>query len=178
MPVLTALYAQEARLPTYTPPHLQLIAATGPAAQRQYWRHVANRACLALLADTRELPLRVPSAADSTEPPDEAPRVQVGTDVFLVRVEPVMYSIASARPITTAPLRLRLHVLPDALMDRLQLQTLRAWPPQSSTEPLFRYHRAQQRLVTRDGLSGDMVALFERLLAPHAGEMLRAFGGD
>ncbi|WP_293913721.1 hypothetical protein [Deinococcus sp.] len=165
-------------MPTYTPPHLRLIAATGPAAQRQYWRHVANRLALSVLADSRELPLRAPGAADSTQPPHEAPRVQVGTDVFLVRVEPVMYSVASARPITTAPLRLRLHVLPDALMDRLQLQALRAWPPQTTTEPLFRYHCARQRLVTRDGLSGDMVALFERLLAPHAGEMLRAFGGD
>lgn len=52
---LTLTRPQEAHTLTSAPlPALRVVVPTEQAAQRQFWRHVANRLCLAILADARE----------------------------------------------------------------------------------------------------------------------------
>jgi hypothetical protein len=145
------------------------------AAQRQFWRHVANRTCLAVLADAR-YPASTPRpGTDSTRPPLEAPRAPVGSDVFRVRAEPIGIQLAGQLT-QTQPLELAVLVWPRTPGTRLTLATLRDWPTPETTEPLFRYRAHHQTFERRTGLSGDIVYLFETLLAPHAAELLGAMG--
>lgn len=159
-------------MPKHEPPRIHVTASTREAAQRQYWRHVANRACLAILADQRHPVLTArQGSTDSTRPPQEAPHPGPGTDLYRVRVEPIQINDTE-----TDWLQFDLLAEPTRPGNVLTLATLRDWPAPQSTEVLFRYWSARQQLVRRDGLSGDIVYLFEILLWPHAEEMLWAMG--
>lgn len=177
---MTAAYALplEARLIQSPPqPRLTVQATDHAAAQRQLWRHVVNRAALAILADARLPdalpPLTVPA---STRPPEDAPRIPLGGDRYRVRAEPIGITLGGTLR-RTLPLDLIVWVAPTSPGNRLTLATLRDWPAPQTTEPLFRYDSHRGQLRPRPGLSGDMVALFEVLLAPHARELLAALDG-
>lgn len=158
--------------------HYVVIGARTPqAAQREYWRHVANRACLAILADSR-LPAVPPRpVAPSSTPPSGPPRPVVGGDVFLVQAEAIQLTI-SGKLTQTQPLTLEMRVDPAQLSvpARLSLQTLREWPTPQTVDALFKYRRGTFGFERRRGLSGDMITLFEELLRPHAAELLGALG--
>ncbi len=163
-------------------PTLRLAVPASQAAQRQYWRHVANRLALAILADAREPILTARTGSTNpTRAPSAPPRAPVGSDVYLLRAEPVELHLTATRAvIITEPLMLRVFVHPGVLpgvAQRLALATLREWPTPTTTEPLFPYMRDRQQFRVRPGLSGDMVALFETLLAPHAADLLAAMEG-
>lgn len=165
---------------THLPPPLPRLRVRVPdreAAQRQLWRHAANRLCLSILADVR-LPADLPrlTVPASTTAPTEPPRTPLGGDVFRVRAEPLEI-VLGGRTLTTAPLVLPVRVAPTGQGARLTLATLRDWPAQLTPEPLFRFDSHRGLLRPKPGLSGDMVALFEGLLAPHARDLLDALDG-
>jgi len=54
-------------------------------------------------------------------------------------------------------------VAPSGEVSARTLATLRTWPPQV----LFRYGQERRQLIRKDGLSGDVVFLFEELLKPY-----------
>ncbi|WP_339098289.1 hypothetical protein WDJ50_18600 (plasmid) [Deinococcus sp. VB142] len=158
--------------------HYVVVGARTPrAAQREYWRHVANRACLAILADHRLPAVPARPSAPSTTPPTNPPRPPVGGDVFLVQAEAIQLTISGSLT-QTQPLALEMVVNPEhlSLAARLSLQTLREWPTPQTIDPLFKYRRSTFGFERRAGLSGDMIMLFEELLRPHAAEMLWAMG--
>lgn len=164
------------------PSPLRVAVPTSPAAQRQFWRHVANRLCLAILADARQPVLTAHTgSASSTRGPDAPPRPQIGSDVFEVRAESIELQIGTGRVIhVTDPLAFQVLVTPGVLpglAQRLALETLRDWPTPTTTEPLFPYMRDRQQFRVRPGLSGGMVTLFEVLLEPHARRLLSAMEG-
>ncbi|WP_394649451.1 hypothetical protein [uncultured Deinococcus sp.] len=173
-PVPTAPYTLDALTDPPAPPQLIVVVPDHAAALRQLWRHVANRACLAILADAR-LPTGSPSLTvpHTTTPPDGPPRVLPGGDVFRVRVDPLGIAVAG-RIITTPRLDIDLPVRPEGEGAQVTLRTLRGWPAPKTPDPLFRYWAVRRQLVRRDGLSGDVVALFETLLAPYARTLLDA----
>ncbi|WP_288404931.1 hypothetical protein, partial [uncultured Deinococcus sp.] len=109
----------------------------------------------------------------TTTPPDGPPRVLPGGDVFRVRVDPLGIAVAG-RVITTPRFDFDLPVRPEGEGAQVTLRTLRGWPAPTTAEPLFRYRSNLRQLARRDGLSGDMVALFEALLAPYAQTLLDA----
>ncbi|MBI0447196.1 hypothetical protein [Deinococcus sp. DB0503] len=180
---LTLTRPQEAHTLTSAPlPALRVVVPTEQAAQRQFWRHVANRLCLAILADAREPLLTARTGStDPTRAPNAEPRTPVGSDVFRVQVESIELQVGSSRIVrVTEPLDFPFLVHPSLLpgvAQRLALATLRGWPAPTTTEPLFPYMRDRQQFRVRPGLSGDMVALFETLLAPHAALLLDAMEG-
>lgn len=163
-----------------TEPRIIVKVPSREAAQRQYWRHVANRACLALLADQRHPILTArQGSTKSTRPPLEPPRPGVGSDVFRVRAEPIQIELPG-ETLQTDWLELDMLVKPELLSqgNRLTLEVLREWPAPKSSEVLFRYWETRHQLVRRDGLSGDVVYLFEILLYPFAADLLEAMGFD
>lgn len=165
-------------MPKYEP-RIIVTASSREAAQRQYWRHVANRACLAILADQRHPVLTArQGSTDSTRPPQEPPRPGIGTDLFRVRAEPIQIEIPGTETIQTDWLDIDLLVQPDLLSEgnRLTLMCLRDWPAPQSAEVLFRYDSTNRTLARRSGLSGDVVYLFEMLLYPWAAVMLDVMG--
>jgi hypothetical protein len=155
-------------------PEIQLKVAIRRAAQEQYGRHVANRLCLAILADRRtpigEAQL---TSTHSTRGRDQTVGRKAGDDFFYTRVEPVQL-LYGERIILTSPLSLKVWVKPEAEGSRLTLAMLRTWPTPKTPEVLYRYRRDLQSLERKPGLSGDLVHLFAELLKPHQAEMLRA----
>lgn len=155
-------------------PEIQLKVAIRRAAQEQYGRHVANRLCLAILADNR-----TPFGQDqltltrSTRGRDQAGSKKAGGNIFYVKIEPVGL-LYGERRILTSPLSLKVLVNPEAEGSRVTLATLRTWPTPKTPEVLYRYRRDLQSLERKPGLSGDLVHLFEGLLKPHQAELLRA----
>lgn len=164
-------------MPELSPPAIIIAVPDRDSAQRQFWRHVANRACLSILADNR-CPFWTPPqhSADPTRPPQHAPRTPPGGDLFEVRVDTIQLTLGASPPILTTPLTLLMLVALTGEGNRLTLAALRDWPAPKTAEPLFRYWDTRRQLVRRDGLSGDVVYLFEMLLAPHAAELLNAMG--
>ena len=155
-------------------PKIQLQVATQRTAQEQYWRHVANRTCLAILADHRTPLGTAPlTMIPSTRGRDQAGSKQAGSKVFDVHVEPVQF-LYQERTIITAPLRLKVLVAPSGEASMRTLATLRTWPPPQSPQVLFRYGRERRQLIRKDGLSGDVVFLFEQLLKPHTAQLWAA----
>lgn len=71
----------------------------------------------------------------------------------------------------TAPLRLKVLRTPSGEASVQTLATLRTWSTPPSPQMLFRYRPELMRLVRQDGLSGDVVFLFEQLLKPHAAQL-------
>lgn len=161
---------------TDTGPHIIVTASTREIAQRQYWRHVANRACLSILADTR-LPLLTArqGTTDSTRGPEHPPRPGVGGDVFRVRAEPIEIQMPG-ETLQTDWLELDMLVRPTRPGNVLTLACVRDWLTPQSGDVLFRYDRQRRQLRPRPGLSGDVVYLFEILLYPHAGHLLAVMG--
>ena len=168
------LTCHEVTMPTAPPqPAIVVTAPNAEAAQRQYWRHVANRACLAILADQRHPVLSARQGrTDPTRGPNHPPRPIIGGDVFQVRVEPIQINDT-----LTDWLSFDLLVQPTRPGNILTLAVLRDWPTPQSGDVLFRYDSHRQQLRPKPGLSGDMVYLFEMLLWPHAEEMLDAMTG-
>jgi len=150
-----------------TQPKIQLVVATQRTAQEQYWRHVANRTCLAILADDR-MPLGIErlTVVHSTRARNQAGSKRAGSDVFFVEAEPVQI-LYQERTIMTAPLRLKVLVAPGGEASVRTLATLRTWPTPRTPQVLFRYAQDQRQLIRKNGLSGDVVFLFEQLLEPH-----------
>ena len=157
-----------------TQPKIQLQVATQRTAQEQYWRHVANRTCLAILADHRTpLGMARLTKIPSTRGRDQAGSKRAGSEVFDVHVEPVQFSCGE-RMIITAPLRLEVLVAPSGEANVRTLASLRMWPTPQSAQVLFRYGRERRQLIRKDGLSGDVVFLFEQLLKPHTAQLWAA----
>lgn len=165
------LTLNEVTMPKAPPqPAIVVTAPTAEAAQRQYWRHVANRACLAILADQRHPVLTARQGTTTpTRGSEHPPRSQIGSDVFHVRVEPILINET-----VTDWLQLDLLVKPTRPGNVLTLAVLRDWPSPATTEPLFKYRSHLKTFERRTGLSGDMVYLFQMLLWPHAQTMLDA----
>lgn len=161
-------------LPLPPIPEIQLKVAIRRAAQEQYGRHVADRLCLAILADNC-MPLGEGQLtfAHSTRGRDQAPSKKAGGDIFYTKVEPVQL-LYGERTIVTSPLSLKVRVKPESEGGRITLATLRTWPTPKTPEVLYRYWRDLQSLERKPGLSGDLVHLFEELLKPHRVELLRA----
>ncbi|MDP9763857.1 hypothetical protein [Deinococcus enclensis] len=168
------LTRHEVTMPKAPPqPAIVVTAPNAEAAQRQYWRHVANRACLAILADQRHPVLTARQGrTDPTRGPNHPPRPIIGGDVFQVRAEPIQINDT-----VTDWLSFDLLVQPTRPGNILTLAVLRDWPAPTTTEPLFKYRNHLNTFERRTGLSGDMVYLFEMLLWPHAQEMLDAMTG-
>ena len=157
-----------------TQPKIQLQVATQRTAQEQYWRHVANRTCLAILADHRTPLGTAPlTMISSTRGRDQAGSKRAGSEVFDVHVEPVQL-LYQERTIITAPLRLKVLVAPSGEASVRTLATLRTWPTPPSPQVLFRYGQERRQLIRKDGLSGDVVFLFEELLKPHTAQLWAA----
>lgn len=160
-----------------TEPRIIVTASNREAAQRQYWRHVANRACLAILADVREPVLTArQGSTHPTRGPEAPPRPSIGTDTFKVRAEPIQIEM-QGQTIQTDWLEIDLLVRPSNPANILTLAVLRDWATPQSGDVLFRYDSHRQQLRPKSGLSGDVVYLFEMLLWPHADELLEALGG-
>lgn len=155
-------------------PEILLRAPTRRTAIELYWKHVANRLCLAILADHRT-PLGEAKLTfvHSTRGRDQAGSKPVGSDVFFVKAEPVQI-LYGERTLITAPLRLKVLVRPEGEASIRTLATLRTWSTPRTTDVLYRYRRDLQAFERKAGLSGDIVYLFEELLRPHASEMLTA----
>lgn len=163
-----ALTCREAVVPT--PPDIVVTASSPEAAQRQYWRHVANRACLAILADHRHPALTArPGRPGATRGPNQPPRPVPGSNVFYVRAEPIQINDA-----VTRHLSLNLLVQPTQPGNILTLAALRDWPAATTTEPVFKYRSHLQTFERRTGITGDVIYLFELLLWPHAQDLLNA----
>ena len=159
---------------TPAPPDIVLRAPIRRTAIELYRKHVMNRMGLAILADSRT-PLGEAKLTfmPSTRGRDQAGSKPVGSDVFVVKVEPVQL-LYGERTIITAPLHLKVLVMPEGEASRVTLATLRTWPTPRTTEVLYRYRRDLQTFERKAGLSGDMVHLFEELLRPHQAKLMSA----
>lgn len=155
-------------------PEISLRAHIRRTAIELYWKHVANRTCLSILADNRTpLGKAKLTFVHSTRGRDQAGSKKAGSDVFFVKAEPVQI-LYGERTVITAPLHLEVRVLPKGEASIQTLATLRTWPTPRSTDVLYRYRRDLQAFERKAGLSGDMVYLFEELLRPHRAELLAA----
>lgn len=151
--------------------------ATHEAAQRQFWRHVANRACLAILADARVPLIRV-GAAQGTKPPQTVKNV-VGAEVYVVKAESIEIKIDNLTN-KTQPIEIEVAINTNILSrgSIMTLDTIKMWSTPKTPEILFKYWSTRKQLVRREGLSGDVIYLFEELLRPHAKEILNALSLD
>ena len=93
--------------------------------------------------------------------------------MFLVEAE-IVQILHRERTIITAPLRLKVLVAPSREASVRTLTTLRTWPTPQTPQVLFRYSRERRQLIRKDGLSGDVVFLFEELLKPHTAQLWAA----
>ena len=168
----------EVTMPKAPPqPAIVVAAPNSEAAQRQYWRHVANRAALAILADQRHPVLTAQhGSTNPTRGPEHPPRPTIGSDVFRVRAEPIQIELPG-QTLQTDWLTLDMLVRPTRPGNVLTLATFRDWPTPQSPDVLFKYRSHLKTLERRTGLSGDIVYLFQMLLWPHARDMLDAMGG-
>jgi len=78
---------------------------------------------------------------------------------------PVLTSHSSAYSPRT-PIGSDTFACPVESIDILTLADQRAWPESKTAEPLFRYSADRQEFRRREGLSDDVLALFEALLRP------------
>lgn len=156
-------------------PELLIRVPSRDAALLQFRRHIINRLALALLADQRLEFVTAPRlSTDPTRPPQHAPAFGPRPDLYDVRVDSLAVQLPGVC-FETDPLRLTVWAHPEMLPNASTRLSLAAFQGRgthdgfqtTSTEPIYRYRPDRGQLRRRDGLSGDVVYLFQLLLVPH-----------
>lgn len=164
-------------------PELLIRVPSRDAALLQFRRHIINRLALAILADQRlPLPAAPRLSTNPTRPPLAAPVPGQRSDVYDVRVDPLAVQLPDAS-FETDPLRLAVAAHPGTLPNASTRLTLAEFQGRgkypgfqtTSSEPVYRYQAERGQLRRHEGLSGDVIYLFQLLLTPHFWEIEQAF---